>query len=528
MTPDQLESDQLEGDDQLEVPEEAPEASLADDAAADEELLAESNDEQATEPLNLETTIEAPSACERHVTVVIAREDIDRYYDEAFSEMMPTATVPGFRPGRAPRKLVESRFRKEITEQVKGSLLMDSMGQVSEDQSFTPISEPEFDFDAVEIPDEGPLTFEFNLEVRPEFDMPEWKGLTVRRPVKEHSEKEIDQRLERMLAQYGQLVPYDGKAEEGDYLILNIRATHAGETVSSSEEQLVRIRARLSFRDGNLDGFAKLMTGVEAGETRSGEVELTADAPNEALRGEKLQVTFNVLEVKKLEMPELTPQFLDEMGGFESEEALRQAVRSDLERQLDFQRQQQARRQITAALTAAANWELPPTLLHRQSARELERAVLELRRSGFSDTEIRARENELRQHSAAATETALKEHFILERIAEEEEIEVDEIDFDKEVTLIASQSAESPRRVRAQLEKRGLMDVLRNQIVERKVIGLVQEHAKFQDEPLAESDREDVEAIDLAAGGGDEESTIPEVKSPEAKQGGTEPVSGQN
>src|SRR5690606_32326266 len=155
--------------------------------------------------------------------------------------------------------------------------------------------------------------------------------------------------------------------------------------------------------------------------------------------------------------------------------------------------------QITSLLTKSADWELPPGLLKRQSMRELERAVMELRRSGFSEAEIRARENKLRQNSAASTAQALKEHFLLERIAEEEKIDVEDGDYDKEIFLIAAQSGESPRRVRAQLEKRGLMDVLRNQIVERKVLELVQSHAKFQDEKHV-PEKSDVEAISFALG----------------------------
>ncbi len=88
--------------------------------------------------------------------------------------------MPGFRAGRAPRKLVEPRFRKDVTDQVKGSLLMDSMTQVTEDQKLSAISEPDFDLAAVEVPDEGPMTFEFDIEVRPEFDLPQWKGLSDR------------------------------------------------------------------------------------------------------------------------------------------------------------------------------------------------------------------------------------------------------------------------------------------------------------------------------------------------------------
>jgi len=160
-------------------------------------------------------------------------------------------------------------------------------------------------------------------------------------------------------------------------------------------------------------------------------------------------------------------------------------------------------------LTVAADWELPPELLERQSHRELERAEMELRRSGFGDDEIRAHENQLRQNSRAATARALKEHFILERIAEEEQIEVTEEDYDREIDLIAAQRRESPRRVRARMEKGGTMDVLRNQIVERKVVELILDHAQFKEVPY-EFERTDTEAIDRAAGG--HQSDIPEAK----------------
>ena len=88
--------------------------------------------------------------------MTIARSDIDRYFDNAFSEMMPTANVPGFRSGRAPRKVVENRFRQEVSDQIKGSLLMDSLAQISEEQEFSAISEPELDLEAVEVPKQGP------------------------------------------------------------------------------------------------------------------------------------------------------------------------------------------------------------------------------------------------------------------------------------------------------------------------------------------------------------------------------------
>ncbi|MHB1033063.1 MAG: trigger factor [Pirellulales bacterium] len=469
----------------------------------------ETAEEQAEEKLSIEVKIENRSACERHITVTIPHEEVERYFDKTFTELMPTAAVPGFRAGRAPRKLVEHRFRKDVADQVKNSLLMDSLGQVNADEKLTPISEPDFDPAAVEVPDEGPMTFEFDLEVRPEFDLPKWKGLKIERPVREFAKDDVEKQLQDILARHGRLVPFEGAAEPGDYISVNLTFKHGDEVVSSAKEEVLRIRPVLSFRDGKIEKFDELMRGIRAGETREGKATLSEDAPNEALRGKEVTAAFEVLEVKKLELPELTPEFLDELGGFETEGDLRDAIQDNLRRRLAYQQQQRAREQVTAALTVAADWELPPEMLRRQSRRELERSVLELRRSGFGEEEIRAHENELRQHSQTSTARALKEHFILERIAEEEKITDAPEDYDLEVELIARQSGESSRRVRARLEKQGLMDTLRNQIIERKVVDLILSHATFKDVPYR-PEGADAEAVDQAAGGG-ETSEIPEA-----------------
>ncbi len=224
-----------------------------------------------------------------------------------------------------------------------------------------------------------------------------------------------------------------------------------------------------------------------------------------------MSAVFHVLEVKKLELPELTPEFLSELGGFDSEGDLRDALKANLERQLTYHQNQRVRQQVTALLVAAADWELPPEMLRRQSKREMERAKLELRRSGFDDEQILAHENRLRQSTMENTARALKEHFILERIAEEEKIEDAPDDYEKEIALIAAQSDESPRRVRAQLERQDLMDVLRNQIIENKTIQRILAEAKFKDVPFV-AEKADAESLDLAVGGDEEESEIPEAK----------------
>lgn len=473
-------------------------------------------EEEPKEPLKLDVNVEEAGACQRHVTVTVPREDIERYFNEAFSELMTTAQVPGFRQGRAPRKLVESRFRKDVKDQVKGNLLMDSMAQVTEEHKLAAISEPDIDPVAVELPDEGPFTFEFDIEVRPDFELPEWKGLKIERPTHEFTEEEVDEALNNLLSEHGRLVPKDDPAETGDYVACSLTFKHGDKVLSRSGEEVIRVRPVLSFRDCRIEGFDKLMKGAKAGDTRETQVELSQDAPNEELRGEKVDAVFDVQDVKRLDLPELNKDFLDRIGGFESEEELREAVRSSLERQLQYRQQQRVREQITEALTESADWELPPELLKRQSHRELERAVLELRRSGFSEDEIRAHMNELRQDSRATTARALKEHFILERLAEENDITDTEADYDQEIMFIAMQSGESPRRVRARIEKQGLMDALRNQIIERKAIELIRSEADFKEVPY-KPEALQTAAVDRTVGGGEEDENIPRAQHEEGE-----------
>ena len=483
----------------------------SNDTPGPSEVLDPEEGTQEEKPkLSLAVEVDSPSDCQRHITVTVSREDVDRYYDDAVRELMPKANVPGFRPGRAPRKLVENRFRKDMQEQIKGSLLSDAMVQIADDHKFSAISEPNFDLEAVNVPDEGPMTFEFDIEVRPEFETPEWKGLKLERPVREFGDQDVDRHLKKLLRGHGELVPYDGEAETGDYVTVNITFWKDDEVVSEAEEQTICIQPVLSFRDGRLEGFGKVMDGVKEGDTKDAMVTVSADADNEQLRGQELSAHFEVLEVKKLELPVLDTDCLRRLGDFKDEEQLRETIRNDLERQLSYHQQRQVRSQITKVLIESADWNLPPDLLRRQSSRELERAMMELRSSGFDEQTIRAHENELRQNTMSATARALKEHFILEKIAEEEEIVATDQDCDAEIGLLAMQTNESPRRVRARLEKREAMDALRNQVVERKVIEEIMSRAEFM--PVTFKGGENgVEAVNLAISGDADEMEIPEA-----------------
>jgi len=454
-----------------------PEEEQSDSVVTPEEAGG-AEEETAKQPLQLEIDVKEPSVCERRVIVKISREDIDRYLDNAFKEIVPTAEIRGFRIGKAPAALVRKQYKDTVSDRVKGELLMDCMTQVSDDLKFSAISEPDFDFEAVSIPDEGPMPFEFTVEVRPEFDLPEYKGLTLEKPTRDFTEDDIDKHLVSALAQFSTIEDKDGPVALGDYIACNVQFRLDGKLISELKDEAIAVREQLDFPDAELATFGELMTGAVKGDKRTTEITIGADAVDESLSGKTVEAEFEVLGVETSALPPLDEEFLGTVG-FESEESLRTAVREEMERQLAYYQNRQIRQQITEQLIKGADWELPPDILRRQSARELERAVMELRSSGFNDDAIQQHINEIRRNSQQATATALKEHFVLERIAEEEQIEATEAEFEATIAAIAQQQDESPRRVRARIEKRGAMDSIRNQIIEDRVLALIQEGAKF-------------------------------------------------
>lgn len=435
-------------------------------------------------PLKLDIKVESPQACMREVIVTISQSEVQRYLKDAYDELVPEAQVPGFRNGRAPRKLVEKQFKDKVQEQVKGALLMDSLAQVTEAESFNAIGEPDFDYNAIRIPDTGDFKFQFQIEVRPEFKTPEWKGINLKKPVETISDDDVQEAIGRVLARYATLEATDEPAEKGDKLLVTAKFKDGAKLLTTMDEERVDLSDRLSFSDAVCENFAELMKDVKEGETRKGKVKVADGAADEAMRGKELDAEFSVVEVLKLEHPELTDEFLEELGDFESADELTTFVRDSLTRQADYRTQQAVRKTVVDLLAGSANFELPTTLVRRQTARELERKILELRRNGFDDDMIRRFVNASRQNAQATTESALREHFILEQIAEEEKIDAEEADYAAEIALIAQQSDMPERRVRARLEKQGQMDALRNQIVERKVIELVVEKAKVTEEPV--------------------------------------------
>jgi len=466
---------------------------MADDTddTAEQVLATLEAEEQAMEEgagkLRQTVVITDAGPCKKHVKVTVDRAAINTRFDEKFSDLMvkTPAHIPGFRPGKAPKQIVRRKFQKEVAAEVKNEVLMASLEQLAEEEKLSPLSPPELDPSKVLIPEDAnePMIYEFDIEVRPEFDLPEYKGLSIRRPTYTFTEADVAKETKKILEPYGQLAPKEGEnpiAEMDDIIVADLVISDGGKELNRATELRLKVEKRLALEDGVAEDFGKKIAGAKPGEDRTVDIKLSADLPNEALRGKTVQAKFTVNDIKALRLPEYTLELLEHFG-VRSEEQFKELVSSRLERYMDYTQRLEARKQVLQQLAGTANWDLPRDLLVRQSRKTLQRRVMEMRQSGMSDEQILGRQRVLEQDAVASTAAALKEHFVLQKIAEIEKLEIEDEDIDAEIDSIADRTNESPRKVRARLQKDDLLESLATELLERKALDLVLQSATYDD-----------------------------------------------
>ena len=328
------------------------------------------------------------------------------------------------------------------------------------------------------------------------------------------SSEDIENQISRFGTQFSDMVPVEEPVQAEDMIVCDITCRFEERLVAEAKEQSIMVRPTLSLSDATIDDFDTLVQGAVADDVRKTTVQVSEFSDNEDLKGKDVEVEFKILDVKRLEAK--TTAEIAEKLGIDSEGEFKDLIKDSLQNQLQYAQREKIREQISKSLTESATWELPPDLLRRQSKRELERNVMELRSSGFSEDQIIARENGLRKNILERTEMLLKEHFILEKISEVENVQDDPGDYDEEINRLAIQQNDSPRRIRARIERNGQMDALRNMIVERKVIDMITENAEFKPIPFDFDKKETTSAINFFVAGDAE--AIPEAKYEDAGQ----------
>jgi trigger factor len=455
---------------------------------------------EAKRKLEIDVQIQDVGPCKKHLKITIPREEIERQFEDSLGTFQRDAHVPGFRPGKAPRQLVVKRFRKQVSEQVKATLVSGSLEQIGEDHKLNPITQPRLDVEAIELPATGPMSFDMEVEVRPDFATPDYAGLKIQRPVREITAADVDEQVTAYLGRYARIVPkLEGGAEIGDQVTADLTFMRDGIALNEVKEIEFRLQPELRFKDGRIPEVGKALAGARPGDVREAAAEVGLSAADPAIRGLTITVRFQINDLKSADLPEPTPAFLDSIG-FSGIGELRGALKDYLERRHQREQRQEVRRQVLDALLAKTPFDLPKDLVSRQEKETVGRLVMELRQEGLSANEIRAREAQIRANAHQTTLRSLQEFFLLAKIADDEKITVEDSDLDYEIESIAERTGESIRRVRSRLEKEGMGGSLTVQVLERKVLDHILRDVEIEDVVTTEPDAHaNVETLDDSA-----------------------------
>jgi trigger factor len=433
---------------------------------------------EAAEKTNAVITVEDVGPCRKKVTVEIPKETVEGRLKKTFDDFRKDNVLPGFRRGRAPRQLIEKRVGKELRDQLKGQLVMQALEESEDLKKLRTIGEPELKFDTIQLADDAAMKFTFETEVRPTFDLPEYKGLKLHQHKWEVNDAALNEALKRLAKRYGVLEPVDGgKVEADDQITADIEITAEGTTVLKGSDQTLAV-APTRINDIPLEDLPEKLSGAAAGETRTFEVTIHDAFPDEKLRGKKATVTVAVKGIKRV-----APATMDEVVKkveAKNLDELKAAVLDDLEREVDRAKSTELRNQVYGHLLKNTKLDLPTELVTRYAVQLTQRKAVRLMQEGVPYEEIQSHVGELNQEAAGEAMTDLALSYILEDIAEKEGVEVNQEELNTEIFMLARTYGRRFDRMKEDLAKDGRLGELFVRIRERKTLEKVLESATIE------------------------------------------------
>jgi len=426
-------------------------------------------------------TVEDVGPCKKQLKITVPAADVQAKVEETYSRLKENAIVHGFRKGHVPRKLLERRFGEEVLEEVKESILADNSQKALEDNDLTPLGEPSFD--NVDFGLDKDCVFEVTLEVKPAFEVAEYKGLKLKKEAASVNEEEIEQGLEQLRRRRArlELMPAGSTVNPDDRIVCDWELSCGEETVASEEDDEINVRGK-RFGEVELEkDISEALDGAQFGEARRVEVTFLDSYPIENWRGKQGVVTLKAKEIRRPVLPELDEAFAKEMD-FESVEDMRQFVNRTLMQNKEREAALALEQQLFDQLLQRCPFDLPEGVLKAQARNIMVRQQFRLRQRGVPEQEIDKHLEDLRNASEEAAARNLKIFFILESIAEKEKIFVNENEVQNRIAALANSYRISTQRMRAQLEKDGAIAELRGGMREDKVSDFLLKNAEIEEE----------------------------------------------
>ena len=439
-------------------------------------------------PLDVEITLIDIGPCAKQIKFNIPAKSIDTRLSDALSALAGEAAVPGFRKGKAPRGLIEKKFGANLLNEARGQIMSDAYQRALDENKLRPISEPRPVTGEVvaELQRGKSFTFSVEIEIAPEFAVPDFTSYEVKKPTIEVTQEHIDGEILRQSYRWGAPARLEGTLEHLDRMLGKAVVTIAGKdgVFFETDKALCVVPAKEDEGKGALlglifDGLDKALLGKSVGDTITVTTTGAEGHEREELRGKTINVTYTIGEAERI--TPRTHKELAEMFGVETEELFIEQIRDALEQRRDGEQRAAMREQVADQLIAGIQFELPTKLSEEQATRTIEQQRMEMLSRGVDEASVEHRIAEIRGKSEANAINRLKLFFIMSRLAEHFGVNVTDQELNGRIASIAAQQNARPEQVRAQIEKSGRMNEVVSVIRDAKVGDRIIAQAKVSD-----------------------------------------------
>ena len=417
--------------------------------------------------------------------IELAPEEVAKEWDAIANSFARFAKIPGYRPGKAPRAVIDKRFRKEIQEELTKKLVSKSYREAIEQEQLRVASLT--NIEDVQFGEDKSMRFRATVVTAPEFDLPDYKNIAVQLTETKVSTAEVDEALERLRDQSADFVDVPGRGlQMGDFAVLDFEGSVDNKPIGEIAPQASKnLQGGKKFwlhleADNFLPKFCEQLIGQKPDETRLVIIHFPEDFPVKELAGKKADYAVTVREIKEKVLPAVDDAFAAKLVPGKSLPDLRQIIEHDIEHAKEHDAERAKESQIVTYLHEQIHFELPPALLQNETRRALAELVQRNRERGVTDEMLKEKEKELIEGAAGLAANRLKTNFILHRIAEQEKIQVAKEDMDLRVRQEAARYDISPDKMRKELQQKDALDDIAEQILLGKALDFLKANVSVQ------------------------------------------------
>jgi trigger factor len=431
--------------------------------------------------------------------IELAPEQVTREWDTIANSFARHARISGYRPGKAPRRVVEAKFKKEIEEEVTKKLVSTSYRDAIAEKHLRVVSLT--NLEDVQIGDDKTMRFRATVITAPDFELPDYKKISVQLPSLAVTSEEVDAAMERLREQSADFVEVEPERplQMEDFAVIDFEGTIDGKAVSEIvPEASKNLHHGKKFwlqmaSDNFLPNFCEQLVGQKREETRLAIVNFPGDFPVTELASKKADYAVTLREIKTKVLPDLDDVFAEKLAKGKTLAELREMVEHNLEHEKKHAIEHEKEAQIVKFLHEHTTFDLPPQLLRNETRRALGELVQRNRERGIPDDMLKSKEKELVEGSASLAAHRLKTNFILHRIAETEKIEVTSAELDQRIRARAANFNVSVEKMRKELEAKDGLNALAEEILLGKTIDFLGENVTVEtaagDEKMAATNK---------------------------------------